>query len=82
MGEKVLIAGPGLANPFMDASELSLSARDRGRIALANGYASHGETVRRVRDRTGDVTEVWLGGTRFLRESAIAEELEARYARR
>jgi D-alanyl-D-alanine carboxypeptidase len=30
---------PGLAIPFMDASELSLSARDRGRIALANGYA-------------------------------------------
>jgi hypothetical protein len=82
MGEKVLIAGPGLANPFMDASELLLSARDRGRIALATGYASHGEAGAACATATGDVTEVWLGGTRFLRESAIAEELEARYARR
>jgi CubicO group peptidase (beta-lactamase class C family) len=82
MGEKVLVAGPALANPFTDASELSLSARDRGRIALANGYASHGESVRRLRDRTGEVAEVWLGGTRLLPERAIAEEIEARYERR
>jgi hypothetical protein len=79
MGEKVLVAGPALANPFMDASELSLSARDRGRIALANGYGSHGESVRRVRDRTGGVAEVWLGGTRFVPENAISGELLARY---
>ena len=81
MGEKVLVAGPGLANPFMDASELAVSGRDRGRIALANGYASHGETVRRVRGRDGSVTEVWLGGTHFLPERGAAEELETRYAR-
>jgi hypothetical protein len=82
MGEKVLVAGPALANPFTDASELSLSTRDRGRIALANGYGSHGESVRRVRDRAGDVTEVWLGGTLFAPERAIADELEARYEHR
>jgi hypothetical protein len=79
MGEKVLVAGPGLMNPFMDSSELSVSARDRARIALANGYASHGESVRRRRDRAGKITEIWLGGTRFLPEREVAAELEARY---
>jgi len=81
MGSKVLVAGPGLTNPLMDASELAIAARDRGRIALANGYGSHGETVRRLRDRAGKVREVWLGGTRLAPEAAIVEELEARYGR-
>ena len=54
MGEKVLVATPGLVNPFTDASELAVTARDRGRIALANGFASHGEGVRRVRGKDGE----------------------------
>jgi len=81
IGQKVLVASPGLTNPFMDASELSVADRDRGRIALANGYGSHGESVRRLRDRAGKVKELWLGGTRLAPEAEIVEELEARYSR-
>jgi len=81
MGNKVIVANPGLVNPFMDASELSIAAHDRGRIALANGYASHGEAVRRVRNRAGKVTEIWLGGSRCAPESEIVQELESRYGR-
>ena len=82
MGEKVLIAGPWSRQSVHGCERARYRPANRGRIALANGYASHGEAVRRVRDRTGDVTEVWLGGTRFPPESAIAEGAEARCERR
>jgi CubicO group peptidase (beta-lactamase class C family) len=81
MGDKVLVASPDLGEPFTDASEISVSARDRGRIVAANGYGSHGEPVARKRDRRGDVAEVWLAGTRFLPEASVAAELEERYGR-
>jgi CubicO group peptidase (beta-lactamase class C family) len=79
MGNKVLTVGPGFINPFADAGELEISSRDRGRIALAEGFSSHGEPVRRVRDRAGKVTEVWLGASRMLPEAKVAKEMEARY---
>jgi hypothetical protein len=53
----------------MDAAEIR-----GGRIALAGGYASHGEPAR-LRRR-----ELWLGGVRYLREKALARELAARYS--
>ena len=71
---KVLVATPALFNPFMDAAELR-----RGRIVLAGGYASHGEPARLVRERRGAVAEVWLGGTRYLREAAVRREMQSRY---
>ena len=46
---------PALLNPVMDASELVVSGRDKGRIALAGGFASHGEPARRVRNKRGKV---------------------------
>jgi CubicO group peptidase (beta-lactamase class C family) len=79
MGDKVLVAGPGLWNPFMDASEITVTAKDRGRISLANGYGSHGEGVRRVRGRDGKVNELWFAGGKLLPEAAIVAEIEARY---
>jgi CubicO group peptidase (beta-lactamase class C family) len=79
MGRKVMVADPSLPNPFMDASEISVSGADCGRISLANGLARHGEGVRRVRGRNGKVDEVWLGGVCFLPEAAITAELEQRY---
>ena len=42
--------------------EIEVSARSKGRIALANGYAAHGEPARLVRGRGGRPTEFWLGG--------------------
>ena len=74
-----MVASPTLANPFADASEISVSGPDCGRISLASGTAHHGEPVRRVRAPSGEVDELWLGGMRFLHEAAIVAELEQRY---
>jgi CubicO group peptidase (beta-lactamase class C family) len=79
MGGKVMVGSPSLPNPFTDASEISVSGADRGRISLAAGSAHHGEDVQRVRGRDGKIDEVWLGGMRFLPEAAIAAELEQHY---
>jgi CubicO group peptidase (beta-lactamase class C family) len=81
MGEKVMVAVPSLPNPFTDAGEISVSDEDSGRLSLANGFARHGEDVRRIRGRNGRVDQVWLGGTRFLPEAEFAAELERRYSR-
>jgi len=82
MGRKVLAASPGLLNPLMDAAELAIAGRDRGRIALAGGFASHGEPVRRVRDGRGRVKELWLAGGKLLPEVQVARELAQRYEKR
>jgi D-alanyl-D-alanine carboxypeptidase len=67
---KVLVATPAWFSPFMDAPEIRA-----GCIALASGFASHGEPARLGRK------ELWLGGTRYLSERALAEEMTARYER-
>ena len=79
MGEKVVVASPALPNPFADASEIAISARDRGRISLATGFAHHGEPVRQLRNVNGKVEEVWLGGIHFQPEAAVAAELKQHY---
>jgi CubicO group peptidase (beta-lactamase class C family) len=80
MGRKVLVAWPGIGNhPFIDASEVEVSGRDKGRIAAAGGYASYGEPVRRVRNKAGRVTEVWLGAARFVPKAKVSRELARRY---
>ncbi len=81
MGNRVLIAVPGMLNPVMDASEVTVSSATEGKIALANGFANHGETVRRKRSKSGRVEEVWLGGTRFVPEAKVVAELKARYVK-
>jgi D-alanyl-D-alanine carboxypeptidase len=80
MGGKVMIGSPMLATPFTDASEISVSGADCGRVSLASGFAHHGEQVRRVRGSNGEVREVWLGGMRFQAEAVVAAELEQRYS--
>jgi len=79
MGGKVMVLNPSLPNPFTDASEISVSGADSGRLSLANGMARHGEDVRRVRGSNGKVDEVWLGGIRLVPEAVVAVELEQRY---
>ena len=79
MGDKVLIADPQALNPFAQAAEIEVTGKDKGRIALANGYANHGEKVRRVRDKAGDVAEVWLAGWKVLPEAQVIAEMQARY---
>jgi len=65
---KMLVAMPALFSPFVDAAEIK-----GRRIALAGGYAHHGEGVRLGKH------ELWLGGTRYLREAAVAREINRRY---
>jgi CubicO group peptidase (beta-lactamase class C family) len=79
MGGKVMVAVPALPNPLTDATEISVTGADRGRISLASGSARHGENVRRVRGRHGRVDKVWLGGRCFLQEAKLAAEIEQHY---
>jgi class 3 adenylate cyclase len=69
MGGKVVVANPALQPPFTDASEIVVSGPDDGTIVLANGFGSHGETVKRTRDRDGHVCEL-AGGTLVPRTEA------------
>jgi CubicO group peptidase (beta-lactamase class C family) len=82
MGDKVMVGAPGMINPFLDTSEIHLTGRDSGRVALANGYASHGEPVRRVRTGTGRVREIWIGAGRMVSKATAVAELERRFGTR
>jgi len=75
----VLVALPGQLNPFLDAAEITVTGPDTGRITKAGGFGNHGETARLVRNRAGEVAEVWLAGGRLLREAAAAKETRGRY---
>jgi CubicO group peptidase (beta-lactamase class C family) len=79
MGDKVVAAAPAALTPLADASEISVTDRLLGRIALANGYGNHGETVRRVADAGGDIRSVWLGGIELASEADLAAELTRRH---
>jgi CubicO group peptidase (beta-lactamase class C family) len=82
IGSRVIVANPQFINPFMAATEIEVTGRDTGRIALANGYASYGEAVRRIRNTAGKVTDVWLAGVNVKPEKTLAAELERRYGPR
>jgi CubicO group peptidase (beta-lactamase class C family) len=82
VGNKVLVAAPVMWRPFDAATELKVTGRDKASIAVAGGYASHGEEVRRIRGKSGKATAIWLGGAEDRPESAIVREMEARYGRR
>jgi D-alanyl-D-alanine carboxypeptidase len=82
VGGRVLIAAPALLNPVMDASEITVSGADRGKIAVAHGFAHHGEAVRRKRANGGEIEEIWVGGTRFVPEQKAVAELTSRYGKR
>jgi len=45
----------------------------------AGGFGSHGESARLVRNRGAEPHEVWLGGSKLLREAAAAREARKRY---
>lgn len=78
-GNRVLIAVPGFLNPVMDAAEIEVTGLDNGRVALAAGYANHGEPVHLVRDETGTPIEYWAQGVRYAPESVVAKEMRDLY---
>lgn len=77
--DHVAVCAPGMLNPFLDASEIAVTGPDAGTVRVAGGFANHGEGARLVRDSSGNLVEVQIGGTRFLPETALAAEITARY---
>jgi D-alanyl-D-alanine carboxypeptidase len=81
MGDKVLMAVPALPAPFLKVSELAITGKDSGKIALAGAFGNHGEPVRRVR-KNGKVVEVRPGSGRLVPEAVLASETRRRYPKR
>jgi CubicO group peptidase (beta-lactamase class C family) len=82
IGNLVIAASPLLLNPMLDATEIEVTGRDTGRISLAAGFQSHGQAVRRVRNKRGAVSDIWLAGGNLKPEKILAAEMERRYAPR
>jgi CubicO group peptidase (beta-lactamase class C family) len=82
IGNLVIAANPLLLNPLLDATEIEVTGRDTGRISLAAGFQSHGQAVRRVRNKRGAVSDIWLAGGNLKPEKILAAEMERRYAPR
>ncbi len=79
IGDKVIMASPGLANPVLRAGELTVTGPDQATISQAGAFASFGEPARLVRGADGAVAEVHIAGGRSVSEAALAAELVARY---
>jgi CubicO group peptidase (beta-lactamase class C family) len=81
IGDRVVLAAPGLLNPVAKASELTIAGADAGRISQAGGFGNYGEPAQLVRDAAGAVAAVRLGGSTLVSEAALADELVGRYER-
>ncbi len=81
MGDKVLLALPGAATPFLKVGELAVTGRDKAKIAQSGAFGSYGEPVRRERDKRGKVRAVKIASGRLEPERVLAKELIARYGR-
>lgn len=84
LADRVIVAGPSMANPVQDASQLTVQPRARGgerqgTITLSGGFGSHGEPVRLVHDARGKPAELWLGGFCHVPEAPMARELRRRH---
>ena len=79
LGNKVLVANPQAWNPFLNATEIEVTGRDKGRVSLDDGYGNQGEAVLRRRDQAGKVVEINFAGYRLLPEVEIAAEMRKRY---
>ena len=66
-------------DPLMDASEISVGAKDRGRITRATGFGSYGEDVRLIRGRNRKVVGLQFAGSRLLPEPQVVAEIKRRY---
>jgi D-alanyl-D-alanine carboxypeptidase len=81
-GRKVLVAWPGRLDPFAEASELEVLSASEARIALGDGFGSHGEPVKRNFGPDGAPTRLKLGGAELVPEVALLEEIGSRAAPR
>jgi hypothetical protein len=60
LGNRVLTANPQAWNPFLNATEIEVTGRDKGRVSLDDGYGNQGEAVLQRRDQAGKVVEIKL----------------------
>jgi CubicO group peptidase (beta-lactamase class C family) len=79
VGDKVLVATPGMTNPVFKAGELTVTGPDTATISQAGGFASFGEPASLVRGADGVVEQVRLAGGRLVSEAAMAAEMVGRY---
>lgn len=79
MDGKVIVASPGQVNPMLDTIELADVGETSARIAKAGGFLGFGEAARLERDASGTPRELWLGGTKLLREAEMAAEVRQRF---
>ena len=78
-GNRVLVAQPGLLDPFKAADEITVTGGCQGTISLSGGYGIHREPARLECDRDGKAKEVWFGGFRWVGERRHRAELKRRY---
>jgi hypothetical protein len=79
MGNVVMVANPHALNPLVEPSEIEITGPDEGRIVQAAGYQSHGEPVRRARNKSGATTEIWLSSIPLRSEANVAAEMKRHY---
>ena len=79
MGDKVLLAAPGLIDPFLKVSELRVTGSDEARIVQAGAFESYGEPVRRMRGKNGKVRAVRIAAGTAVPEAVLTKELLSRY---
>lgn len=79
MGDKVLMAMPGMGDPFLKATELRVEGPDAARVIEGDSFGIFGEEATRIRDETGAITAIQLGSGTFVPEQALAGELVGRY---
>ncbi|QCK87543.1 beta-lactamase family protein [Phreatobacter aquaticus] len=79
VGNKVIVAVPGQANPFTDASEIVEVKGNVGIVGKATGFTNYRETARLETDGSGKPVALWLGGIKLLPEAEAAAETGAKF---
>jgi D-alanyl-D-alanine carboxypeptidase len=77
--DHVVVADPGLLDPFTGDIEVAVTGRDTGVIRKAAGYRNYGEGAKLLRQKNGTLKEVQLAGYKLVSESRIKSEFKKRY---
>lgn len=77
--DRVLVAAPAQNMPFVDASEIVVTAPDSGKVAKAQAFGDLAEPCILHRNKSGQVEAVQIGGKRLVTDEAIKAEVVERY---
>jgi hypothetical protein len=67
---------------WIEDSEIVPTDADCGVVNKAPAVRHYGEAVRRVRDRQGVSSTLWIGGAQLLAEKGLESEMRKRYGSR